>query len=65
MQSWGALLDGNIDIGFIQLGYFYDNGALWANMFDIAFLYDDVDDMMQVLDTQGEGWKMGAGSDLG
>ena len=50
----GALLDGNIDIGFIQLGYFYDNGALWANMFDIAFLYDDVDDMMQVLDTQGE-----------
>ena len=50
----GALLDGNIDIGFIQLGYFYDNGALWANMFDIAFLYDDVDDMMQVLDTEGE-----------
>ena len=50
----GALLDGNIDIGFIQLGYFYDNGALWANMFDIAFLYDEVDDMMQVLDTEGE-----------
>ena len=50
----GALLDGNIDIGFIQLGYFYDNGALWANMFDIAFLYDDVEGMMQVLDTDGE-----------
>lgn len=50
----GALLDGNIDVGFIQLGYFYDNGALWANMFDIAFLYDDVDDMMQVLDTDGD-----------
>lgn len=50
----GALLDGNIDIGFIQLGYFYDNGAMWANMFDIAFLYDDVEDMMQVLDTEGE-----------
>lgn len=50
----GALLDGNIDIGYIQLGYFYDNGALWANMFDIAFLYDNVDDMMNILDTDGE-----------
>ena len=50
----GALLDGNIDIGFIQPGYFYDNGALWANMFDIAFLYTDVDNMMTVLDPEGD-----------
>lgn len=50
----GALLDGNIDIGYIQPGYFYDNGALWANMFDIAFFYTDVDNMMTVLDPEGE-----------
>jgi TRAP-type C4-dicarboxylate transport system substrate-binding protein len=50
----GALLDGNIDVGFLQLGYLFDNGAKWANMFDIAFLYKDVDHMMSILDFEGE-----------
>lgn len=50
----GALLDGNIDVGYIQLGYFYDNGANWANMFDAAFLFTSVDSMMEVLSADGE-----------
>ena len=50
----GALLDGNIDVGYIQLNYFYDNGAEWANMYDTAFLFSSVDQMMDVLSTESE-----------
>ena len=50
----GALMDGNIDVGYIQLNYFYDNGAEWANMYDTAFLFSSVEQMMDVLGTESE-----------
>ena len=53
----GALLDGNIDVGYIQLNYFYDNGAEWANMYDTAFLFSSVEQMMEVLSTKSEDGK--------
>ena len=50
----GALMDGEIDIGYIQLGYFADNGAKWASMFDIAYAFDSVEEMMDILSDENE-----------
>lgn len=50
----GALMDGNIDVGYIQLNYFYDNGAAWANMYDTAFMFSSVEQMMEVLDPESK-----------
>ena len=52
--EFGAVYDGDVDMAFLQAAFFFDNGAKWANMLDIGYLFTSVDHMKAVFNPETE-----------